>query len=53
MACPWGVFAAACGLFIAGTEIRIAAEDRILGAAFPRQFPEYRRSVSAYLPGLR
>ncbi len=53
VACPLGVFATACGLFIAGTEIRIAAEDRILGEAFPRQFPEYRRSVSAYVPWLR
>lgn len=53
VACPWGVFVVACGMFIAGTEIRIAAEDRILGEAFPSEFPGYRRSVSAYVPWLR
>lgn len=52
-ACPWPVLAVSCGLFVIGTEIRIAAEDRLLAAEFPETFPEYRQRVSAYLPGIR
>jgi protein-S-isoprenylcysteine O-methyltransferase Ste14 len=40
-------------LFVAGTEIRIAAEDGILAEAFPSEFPGYRRRVAAWLPGVR
>ncbi len=45
--------AAAVLVFAVGTEIRVRAEDAVLAAAFPREFPAYRASVAAYFPGLR
>jgi protein-S-isoprenylcysteine O-methyltransferase Ste14 len=38
--------------FIAGTEIRIAAEERLLAGRFP-DYSEYRTRTSAYIPFLR
>jgi protein-S-isoprenylcysteine O-methyltransferase Ste14 len=52
-ASPWWVVVVAVGLFVAGTEVRIRAEDRLLAAAFPAQFPGYRARVAAYLPWVR
>ena len=40
-------------LFIAGTEIRINAEDRLLGFHFGGEFEKYRKSVRAYIPFIR
>ena len=40
-------------IFLIGTEIRMRAEDKLLAAHFGPQFDEYRRRVSAYLPGVR
>lgn len=40
-------------LFLAGTELRIFAEDRLLAAHFGEEFVRYRRRVKAYLPGVR
>jgi len=40
-------------LFIAGTEIRVRTEDRLLASRFPEAFAEYRRKVPAYLPFVR
>ncbi|HXK03774.1 MAG TPA: isoprenylcysteine carboxylmethyltransferase family protein [Verrucomicrobiae bacterium] len=40
-------------LFIAGTEIRVRTEDRLLVARFGDDFTEYRRRVPAYIPFLR
>jgi protein-S-isoprenylcysteine O-methyltransferase Ste14 len=40
-------------LYIAGTEIRIHAEEGLLRARFGEKFEAYRRSVPAYLPFLR
>ncbi|MBI4876514.1 MAG: isoprenylcysteine carboxylmethyltransferase family protein [Acidobacteria bacterium] len=40
-------------IFLAGTEIRVRAEDRVLARRFPLTFAAYRRSVPAYLPFLR
>jgi protein-S-isoprenylcysteine O-methyltransferase Ste14 len=40
-------------LFIAGTEIRVHTEDRLLGSRFGERFQEYRRRVPAYLPFVR
>ena len=37
-------------LFVAGTEIRVRIEDRLLASRFGPAFSEYRRSVSGYIP---
>ncbi|MBM3737130.1 MAG: isoprenylcysteine carboxylmethyltransferase family protein [Acidobacteria bacterium] len=51
--CAWAVSAVALVLFAAGTERRIQAEDGLLRAAFPREFPDYERRVRAWIPGIR
>jgi protein-S-isoprenylcysteine O-methyltransferase Ste14 len=50
---PWQWCAASLALFLAGTEIRVRTEDRLLASRFPDAFREYRRSVPAYLPFVR
>ena len=40
----------ALAFFLAGTEIRVRIEDRLLASRFGAQFEEYRRRVHAYLP---
>jgi protein-S-isoprenylcysteine O-methyltransferase Ste14 len=40
-------------LFIAGTEIRVRAEDRLLGERFGETFVAWQRRVPAYLPFVR
>ena len=40
-------------LFIAGTEIRVHAEDGLLASRFGETFQRYRKSVSAYIPFVR
>lgn len=40
-------------LFLAGTEIRVRAEDKLLAAHFGEEFARYRNRVKAYLPGIR
>jgi protein-S-isoprenylcysteine O-methyltransferase Ste14 len=47
----WAVLALA--LFIAGTEIRVYTEDRLLASRFGERFTGYRRSVRAYIPFVR
>jgi len=49
---PWRWCVVSLALFLAGTEIRVRTEERLLAARFP-EFPEYRRSVPAYLPFVR
>jgi len=49
---PWQWCVVSLALFLAGTEIRIRAEERLLASRFP-EFGEYRRSVPAYLPFVR
>jgi protein-S-isoprenylcysteine O-methyltransferase Ste14 len=40
-------------LFVAGTEIRVRAEERLLAARFGPELAAYQASVPAYLPLLR
>jgi protein-S-isoprenylcysteine O-methyltransferase Ste14 len=40
-------------LFIAGTEIRVRIEDRLLASRFNDKFLDYQRSVPAYIPFLK
>lgn len=47
------LFVVGLALFIAGTEVRVRVEDRLLGARFGEEFEEYRRSTAAYVPLLR
>ena len=52
LATPWQSALVSLVLFIAGTEIRVHVEDRLLASRFPEAC-EYRRSVPAYLPFVR
>jgi len=49
----WPLLLLSVALYIAGTEIRIHAEEGLLRARFGVEFEEYRRRVPAYLPFLR
>lgn len=44
------LLAIAIAFFIAGTEIRVRIEDRLLAGRFGAAFDDYRRRVHAYLP---
>jgi protein-S-isoprenylcysteine O-methyltransferase Ste14 len=48
----WKLFAVALLLFIAGTEIRVRTEERLLASRFGEEFETYKHNVSAYLPFL-
>jgi len=50
---PWEWTVLPLALFIAGTEIRVHAEDALLASRFGDQFRIYRQSVRAYIPFLR
>jgi protein-S-isoprenylcysteine O-methyltransferase Ste14 len=39
--------------YIAGTEIRVRTEDRLLASRFPEEFARYRKRVPAYIPFVR
>lgn len=47
------LFALGLVFFIAGTEIRVRAEERLLASHFGDTYAEYRRRVPAYVPFLR
>jgi len=49
----WPMFAAGFIAYLAGTEIRVRAEDRLLEERFQKDFVAYRSRVRAYIPGLR
>ncbi len=53
MITPWPLLLVAAAVFLCGTEIRVRIEDAMLEARFGTEFEAYRRSVAAYLPGLR
>jgi len=50
---PPGRLVAAVALYIAGTEIRVRAEERLLRRRFGAAFDAYRSRVAAYLPFIR
>jgi protein-S-isoprenylcysteine O-methyltransferase Ste14 len=49
----WPMFVAALIVFVAGTEIRVRAEDGLLAERFQEAFTDYRSRVSAYIPFIR
>ena len=49
----WDWAVAAVALFVAGTEIRVRSEDRLLASRFGAEFEAYRAQVRAYIPYLR
>jgi protein-S-isoprenylcysteine O-methyltransferase Ste14 len=53
VATGWPGIVVSAAVFIAGTEIRVRAEDRLLAGRFGAEFEAYRRRVPAYLPLVR
>jgi protein-S-isoprenylcysteine O-methyltransferase Ste14 len=49
----WPLLLLGVALYVAGTEIRIHAEEGLLRSRFGEEFEEYRRKVPAYLPLVR
>ncbi len=49
---PWQLFLASVLLFVAGTEIRVRTEEKLLASRFAGEFEEYKRSVPPYIPFL-
>ncbi len=49
----WPMWIAGSIAFIAGTEIRVRAEDRLLEQRFQDGFRQYRSRIPAYIPFLR
>ena len=49
----WPMWVAAIVFLVAGTEIRVRAEDRLLAQRFPAEFAAYRARVRAYIPFIR
>jgi protein-S-isoprenylcysteine O-methyltransferase Ste14 len=52
-AAGWRVVLLSTALFVAGTEIRVAAEERLLAERFGQDFERYKQRVPAYLPFIR
>jgi len=50
---PWPLLALSAVVFIAGTEIRVRIEDKLLASRFGDRFEDYRRKVPAYIPFLK
>jgi protein-S-isoprenylcysteine O-methyltransferase Ste14 len=50
---PWRWALVSLAVFLAGTEIRVRTEDRLLESRFQEVFREYRKKVPAYLPLVR
>ncbi len=49
----WPMAIASLALFLAGTEIRVRAEERLLLERFPAEYTAYRKRARAYVPFLR
>ncbi len=50
---PWPWVLVSLALFVAGTEIRVHAEDGLLSSRFGPEFAAYQKKVSAYVPFVR
>ncbi|MEO8370576.1 MAG: isoprenylcysteine carboxylmethyltransferase family protein [Candidatus Solibacter sp.] len=50
---PWKLAILSLALFVAGTEIRVYTEDRLLASRFGPEFFKYQKRVWAYVPYLR
>jgi protein-S-isoprenylcysteine O-methyltransferase Ste14 len=50
---PLPVLLLSIAVFIAGTEIRVRIEDKLLASRFGELFHEYRAAVRAYIPFVR
>ena len=50
---PWLWLMIAAAIHVAGTEIRVHTEERLLASRFGEQFSTYKKSVPAYLPLVR
>jgi protein-S-isoprenylcysteine O-methyltransferase Ste14 len=53
MISPLPLLALAAVLFVAGTEIRVRTEERLLASQFGDRFEEYRKGRPAYIPLVR
>jgi protein-S-isoprenylcysteine O-methyltransferase Ste14 len=49
----WPMAIAALALFVAGTEIRVHAEERLLQGRFPTEYAAFRKRTRAYIPFIR
>jgi protein-S-isoprenylcysteine O-methyltransferase Ste14 len=49
----WPLLIAGVVFYVAGTEIRVRAEDGLLASRFGEEFVQYQRSTRAYLPFIR
>ena len=50
---PWKWVPVSLLLFVAGTEIRVRTEDRLLESRFGEEFRRYKKRVPAYIPFVR
>jgi protein-S-isoprenylcysteine O-methyltransferase Ste14 len=50
---PWPWIAVSLLFFVAGTEIRVHTEDKLLHSRFGEEFLKYRSGVRAYVPFVR
>jgi protein-S-isoprenylcysteine O-methyltransferase Ste14 len=49
----WPMAVGSLAFFLAGTEIRVRAEERLLAERFGANFAEYRKNTHAFIPFLR
>jgi protein-S-isoprenylcysteine O-methyltransferase Ste14 len=53
MITPMALLAVSVVVFVAGMEIRIRLEEKLLASRFGETFSDYQRRVPAYVPFLR
>jgi protein-S-isoprenylcysteine O-methyltransferase Ste14 len=49
----WPMGIASLVFFLAGTEVRVRAEERLLAERFGAEFADYRKNTRAFIPFLR